>query len=108
LKPTIAPVRFCPYHCPLNSFPKDIYRCPKDFDDCKCKDGYEESNYKDECIKEDNGNPTRSPLRSCAHTCPLNSYSKHVSRCPRDFNDCECKDGYDESDYKDECVKDDD
>jgi hypothetical protein len=31
-----------------------------------------------------------------------------VNRCPKDFDDCECIDGYDDSDYRDECIRDDD
>ena len=103
--PTNTPVKNCNYICPLNSYPKDD-DCPKDFDDCKCKDGYDESEYKDECIKEVDTYPSKSPGKNCGYFCPINSYPKDDDDCPKDFDDCKCKDGYDESEYKDECIKD--
>ena len=106
--PTKGPAKMCTYICPSNSYPKDNNPCPKEFDDCKCEDGYEDSKEKGECIKENNVYPTKSPLKkTCSYICPLNSRPKDSRRCPEDFDDCKCKDGYDEAKEEEECVKDD-
>ena len=99
IKPPLLPIPIkCAYRCPENSIRVTLLKCPKDFDDCKCKLGYKK--FKDGCKKftilplpKPKPLPVPLPIK-CKYQCPKGSLRKSLFKCPLSYKDCRCKYGY--------------